>query len=117
MDECASGFAGYLSRLFYWLRECVGSDDWPVCIIGIPSGRVFLPGCKGFRLNSAYGLPIQGLSADFAPRDIRFRVFGSSGFPNTSEGKRDSQMQTQKNHRSTSTGIESSLFIADIKHP
>jgi hypothetical protein len=77
----------------------------------------FFPDAKGFRLNSAYGLSIQGFSADFAPRGIRFRVFSSSGFPNTSEGKRDSQMQTQKNHRSTSTGIESSLFIVDIKHP
>jgi hypothetical protein len=31
-----------------------------------------------FRLNSAYGLPIQGSSVDFAPRGICFRVFGSS---------------------------------------
>jgi hypothetical protein len=68
-------------------------------------------------LNSAYGLPNQGFSVDFAPRRIYFRVFGSSEFPNTFKEKRDSQMQTQKNHRSTSTGIKSSLFIADIKHP
>jgi hypothetical protein len=54
-----------------------------VCTIGIPSGRVFFPNAKGFRLNSAYGLPIQGSSADFAPRDICFRVFGSSEFPDT----------------------------------
>jgi hypothetical protein len=72
---------------------------------------------KGFHLNSAYGLPIQGFSADFAPRGICFRVFGSSGFPNTFKKKQDSQMQTQKNHRSASTEIKSSLFIADIKHP
>jgi hypothetical protein len=56
----------------------------------------FFPDAKGFRLNSAYGLPIQGFSADFAPRGICFRVFGSSEFPNTSEEKQDSQMQTQK---------------------
>jgi hypothetical protein len=68
-------------------------------------------------LSSAYGLPIQGFSADFAPRGICFRVFGSSEFLNTSEGKQDSQMQTQKKSCSTSTGIKSSLFIADIKHP
>jgi hypothetical protein len=56
----------------------------------------FFPDAKGFRLNSAYRLPIQGFSADFTPRGICFRVFGSSGFANTSEGKQDSQMQTQK---------------------
>jgi hypothetical protein len=88
-----------------------------VCIIGIPNGRVFFPDAKGFRLNSAYGLPIQGFSADFAPRGVCFRVFGSSEFPNTFKKKQDSQMQTQKKHRSTSTEIKSSLFIADIKHP
>jgi hypothetical protein len=38
-------------------------------------------------LNSAYGLPIQGFSADFAPRGVCFRVFGSSEFPNTFEKK------------------------------
>jgi hypothetical protein len=58
---------------------CIGSDDWLACIIGIPSGRVFFPDAKGFHLNSAYGLPNQGFFADFAPRDICFRVFGSSG--------------------------------------
>jgi hypothetical protein len=68
-------------------------------------------------LNSAYGLPNQGFSADFAPRRIYFHVFGSSEFPNTFKEKQDSQMQAQKNHRSTSTEIKSSLFIADIKHP
>jgi hypothetical protein len=68
-------------------------------------------------LNSAYGLPIQGSSADFAPRGIYFRVFGSSEFPNTFKKKQDPRMQTQKNHRSASTESKSSLFIADIKHP
>jgi hypothetical protein len=68
-------------------------------------------------LNSAYGLPIQVSSADFAPRGICFRVFGSSEFPNTFKKKQDSRMQTQKNHHSASTEIKSSLFIADIKHP
>jgi hypothetical protein len=72
---------------------------------------------KRFRLNSTYGLPIRGSSADFAPRGICCRVFGSSEFPNTFKEKQDPQMQTQKNHRSTSTEIKSSLFIADIKHP
>jgi hypothetical protein len=117
MDECASGFAGHLSRLFYCLRQCVGSDDWPTSIIGIPSGRVFFPNAKGFCLNSAYRLPIQGSSADFAPRGICFRVFGSNVFPNTFKKKQDSRMQTQKNHRSASAKIKSSLFVADIKHP
>jgi hypothetical protein len=88
-----------------------------VCIIGIPSGRVFFPDAKGFRLNNAYGLPNRGFSADFAPRGVYFRRFGSNEFPNTFREKHDSQMQTQKNHRSTSTEIKSSLFIADIKHP
>jgi hypothetical protein len=68
-------------------------------------------------LNSAYELPNQGFSADFAPRGICFRVFGSSEFPNTFKVKQDSRMQTRKNHRSTSMGIKSSSFIADIKHP
>jgi hypothetical protein len=83
MDECASGFAGHLSRLFYWLRECIGSDDWLACVIGIPSGRVFLPKAKGFHLNSAHGLPSRGFSTGIAPKGICFRVFGSSEFPNT----------------------------------
>jgi hypothetical protein len=96
MDECASGFAGHLSRIFYWLRECVGSDDWLACIIGIPSDRVSSRMRRVFRLNSAYRLPNQGFSADFAPKDICFRVFGSSEFPNTFKEKQDSQMQTQK---------------------
>jgi hypothetical protein len=68
-------------------------------------------------LNSAYGLPIQGSSADFAPGGICSRVFGSSEFPNTFKKKQDSRMQTQENHRSASTEVKSSLFIADIKHP
>jgi hypothetical protein len=53
MDECVSGFAGHPRGLFYWLRECIGSDDWLACVIGIPSGRVFSPECEGFLLNSA----------------------------------------------------------------
>jgi hypothetical protein len=73
----------------------------------------FLLNAKGFRLNSAYGLPNQGFSAGIAPRDICFCMFGSSEFPNAFKEKQDSQMQTQKNHRNTSTRIKSSLFIAD----
>jgi hypothetical protein len=88
-----------------------------VCIIGIPNGRVFFPDAKGFRLNSAYGLPNQGFSADFAPRSICSRVLGSNEFPNTFRGKQNSQMQTQENHHSISIEVKSSLFIADIKHP
>jgi hypothetical protein len=113
MDECASGFAGHLSRLFYWLRECIGSDDWLACVTGIPSGGASLPNAKGFHLNSAHGLPSRGFSADIAPRCICFRVFGSSEFPNTFKEKYDSRMQTQGNHRNASMGIKSSLFIAD----
>jgi hypothetical protein len=38
----------------------------------------FSPGCeRSFCLNSAYGLPIQRSSADFAPRGICSCVFGS----------------------------------------
>jgi hypothetical protein len=73
----------------------------------------FLPNAKGFRLNSAYGLPNQGFSAGIAPRVICFCVFGSSEFPNAFKEKQDSQMQTEKNHHNTSTRIKSSLFIAD----
>jgi hypothetical protein len=39
---------------------------------------IFFPNAKGFCVNSTYGLPIQGSSADFAPRGICSRVFGSS---------------------------------------
>jgi hypothetical protein len=77
----------------------------------------FFPNAKGFHLNSACGLPIQGSSADFGPRGICFRVFGSSEFPNTFKKKQDSRMQTQKNHHSASAEIKSFLFIANIKHP
>jgi hypothetical protein len=38
-------------------------------------------------LNSAYGLPIQGSSADFAPRGICSGVFGSRQFRDTSKEK------------------------------
>jgi hypothetical protein len=62
----------------YFIDRGVGSDDWSACTIGIPNGRVFFPNAKGFLFNSAYGLPIQGSSVDFAPRGICFRVFGSS---------------------------------------
>jgi hypothetical protein len=49
---------------------------------------------KGFHLNSAYGLPIQGSSVDFAPRGICSRVFGSGQSPNTFKEKQASRMQT-----------------------
>jgi hypothetical protein len=39
-------------------------------------------------LNSAYGLPIQGSSADFAPRVICSRVFGSRQFPDAFKEKK-----------------------------
>jgi hypothetical protein len=65
-----------------------------VYTVGIPNGRVFFPNAKGFRLNSAYGLPIQGSFVDLAPEGICFRVFGSRQFPDTSKEKQDSQMQT-----------------------
>jgi hypothetical protein len=38
----------------------------------------FFPNAKDFHVNSTYGLPIRGSSADFAPRGICSRVFGSS---------------------------------------
>jgi hypothetical protein len=34
--------------LFYWLWECIGSDDWLAYVIGIPHGRVFFLNAKGF---------------------------------------------------------------------
>jgi hypothetical protein len=64
-------------------------------------------------MNNAYGLPIQGSSMDFVPRVICFRVFGSSKFPNN----KIHGCKHKENHRSASTEIKSSLFIADIKHP
>jgi hypothetical protein len=48
IDECVSGFAGHPRGLFYLLRERIGSDDWLAYVIGIPSGRVFLPNARGF---------------------------------------------------------------------
>jgi hypothetical protein len=54
----------------------------------------FFPSAKGFYLNSAYGLPIQGFSVDFAPRGICSRVFGSKQFPDTFKRRQDSRMQT-----------------------
>jgi hypothetical protein len=42
---------------------------------------------EGFSLNSAYGLPNPGFSAVFAPRGVRFCVFGSSKFPNVFKEK------------------------------
>jgi hypothetical protein len=53
----------------------------------------FSPGCEGFCLNSAYGLPIQESSVDFAPRGICSRVFGSRQFPDAFKERQDSRMQ------------------------
>jgi hypothetical protein len=67
-------------------------------------------------LNSAYGLPIEGSSVDFAPRGICSRVFGSRHFPDTFKEKtRFTDANMKKNHRSASTEFKSSLFIADIQ--
>jgi hypothetical protein len=54
----------------------------------------FSQNAKGFHLNNAYGLPIQGSSVDFAPRGICSHVFGSRQFPDTFKEKQDSRMQT-----------------------
>jgi hypothetical protein len=48
MEECASGVAGHPRGLFYSPRERIGSDDWLAYVIGISSGRVFLPNAEGF---------------------------------------------------------------------
>jgi hypothetical protein len=82
--------AGY----FIDRKGCIGSDDWPAYTVGIPNGRVFFPNAKGFHLNSAYGLPIQGSSVDFAPRGICSHVFGSRQFPDMLKEKQDSRVQT-----------------------
>jgi hypothetical protein len=77
----------------------------------------FFPNAKGFRLNSAYGLPIQGSSADFAPRGIFFACSAqASSWIRLRENKIHG-CKHEENHRSASTEIKSSLFIADIKHP
>jgi hypothetical protein len=67
-------------------------------------------------LNSAYGLPIQGSSADFAPRGIGFRVFGSSEFPNMFEKKQDSQMQAQKKSSQCKHGKLKVLYLLPISN-
>jgi hypothetical protein len=83
----------------------------------MPSGRVFFPNAKGFRLNSAYGLPIQG--------SLRILRQGASVFACSAQASSRIRLRKNKihgckheeNHHSASTEIKSSLFIADIKHP
>jgi hypothetical protein len=77
----------------------------------------FLPNAKGFRLNSAYGLPNQGFSAGIAPRDLCFCVFGSTEFPNTFKEKQDSQMQTQKKSSVQARELKVLYLLPIIKHP
>jgi hypothetical protein len=77
----------------------------------------FLPGYEGFSFEQCLRIADSGIFHGFCAKGHYFRVFGSNEFPNTFREKQDSQMQTQRNHRSTSTAIKSSLFIADIKHP
>jgi hypothetical protein len=117
MDECASGFAGHLSRLFYRLRECIGSDGRLACVIGIPSGKVFLPEAKGFHLNSAYGLPSRGFSADIAPRGTCFRVFGSSKFSNTFKGNKIHGCKHRRIIAIQARELKVLYLLPIIKHP
>jgi hypothetical protein len=78
----------------------------------------FLPECEGFRLNSAYGLPIQGSFVEFAPRGICSRVFGSSKFPNTFKEKQDSRMQHMKKIITVQAQNSKVLYLLPIfKHP
>jgi hypothetical protein len=82
--------AGY----FIDRRGALGVMTGQRTLLEYQTAELFFPHAKGFRLNSAYGLPIQGSSVDFAPRGICPRVFGSRQFPDTLKEKQDSRMQT-----------------------
>jgi hypothetical protein len=82
--------AGY----FIDRRGALGVMTGQRTLLEYQAAGFFSPNAKGFHLNSAYGLPIQGSSVDFAPRGICSRVFGSRQIPDTFKEKQDSRMQT-----------------------
>jgi hypothetical protein len=87
MDECAGGFAGHLSRLFYWPKGCIGSDDRLVRTIGIPNGRVFLSKYKGFLLEQRSWIAESGSSVDFCAKGQLFSRVRLKIVPECIQGK------------------------------
>jgi hypothetical protein len=65
-------------------------------------------------LNSAYGLPIQGSSADFLRQGASIFACSAQASSRIHLRKKDSRMQNKGNHRSARN---QKFFIADIKHP
>jgi hypothetical protein len=80
MEVYASGFAGYPVGYFI---ECIGSDDWLACVIGIPSDRVLFPNTKGFSLNSACGSRIEDFLRILCQGAGVFACLAKRKFPNS----------------------------------
>jgi hypothetical protein len=69
-------------------------------------------------LNSAYGLPIQGSSVDFAPRGICSRVFSSRQFPDTFKEKTRFTDANMKKIIAVQAQNSKALYLLPIfKHP
>jgi hypothetical protein len=77
----------------------------------------FLPGCEGFLFEQCLRIAESRIFCGFCTKKHLFSLVRLKRVPEYIQEEQDSQMQTQENHRSTSTEIKSSLFIADIKHP
>jgi aerobic-type carbon monoxide dehydrogenase small subunit (CoxS/CutS family) len=77
----------------------------------------FLPECEGFSFEQCLRIADSGIFCGFCTKGHLFSHVRLNRVPEYALEKQDSRMQTWKNHRSASTEIRNSLFIADIKHP
>jgi hypothetical protein len=112
-EECASGFAEHPTGYFIDRGGALGVMIWPVHTVGIPSGRGFPPGAKGFLLNSVYGLP--NWDPLWILRQGAVVLMRSAKDGSRVRSKENLQMQNAKgSHRRTSAEFKSSSYIADI---
>jgi hypothetical protein len=77
----------------------------------------FLLECEGFSFEQCLQIADSGIFCGLCAKGHLFSRVQLNRVPEYVLEKQDSRMQTWKNHRSASTEIRSSLFIADIKHP
>jgi hypothetical protein len=77
----------------------------------------FLPECEEFSFEQCLRIVDSGIFCGFCAKGHLFSRVRLNRVPEYVLEKQDSRMQTWKNRRSASTEFESSLFIADVKHP
>jgi hypothetical protein len=77
----------------------------------------FLPECEGLSFEQCLRIADSGIFCEFCAKGHLFLCVRLNRVPECVLEKQDTRMQTWKNRRSASTEFESSLFIADVKHP